>query len=98
MTPTGRASLCLLAIGWILLLLPLPALGQDQGKPIGEAPKEQNAEDVFLRGQKVLLGRGKVVVDVGQFFSRSDDLQLAVVNGGLALATREQSILTTLVF
>ena len=27
--------------------------------PIGEAPQEQTAEEVFLRGQRVLLGRGR---------------------------------------
>jgi hypothetical protein len=93
-----RASLCLWAIAWVLLSLPSTAVGQEKEKPIGEAPAERDAEDVFLRGQKVLLGRGDVVVDVGQFFSRSDDQQLAVVNGALVLATREQSLLTTVVF
>ena len=89
--------LCLAAVAWVLLL-PSPATGQEKETPIGEAPAERDAEDVFLRGQKVLLGRGDVVVDVGQFFSRSDDQQLAIVNGALALATREQSILTTVLF
>jgi hypothetical protein len=98
MTRDRRASLCLWAIAWVLLSLSSPALGQEKEKPIGEAPEERNAEEVFLRGQKVLLGRGDVVVDVGQFFSRSDDQQLAIVNGALALATREQSILTTVLF
>jgi hypothetical protein len=96
MIPRSRASLCLWAIALVLLSLPSPALGQE--KPVGEAPAERDAEDVFLRGQKVLLGRGDVVVDVGQFFSRSDDQQLAVVNGALVLATREQNILTTILF
>ena len=96
--PRSRTTLCLWAIAWVLLSLPSPTLGQEPEKPIGEAPEERNAEDVFLRGQKVLLGRGDVVVDVGQFFSRSDDQQLAIVNGALALATREQSILSTLLF
>jgi predicted double-glycine peptidase len=99
-TPRSRAWLCVPAVAWVLMCLPAPALGQEKppDKPIGEAPEERNAEDVFLRGQKVLLGRGDVVVDVGQFFSRSDDQQLAIVNSALALATREQSILTTILF
>jgi hypothetical protein len=99
MTLRARAWLWVPAIALVLWSLPAPALGQEKpDKPIGEAPEERNAEDVFLRGQKVLLGRGDVVVDVGQFFSRSDDQQLAVVDGALVLATREQSILTTILF
>jgi hypothetical protein len=92
-----RAPICLAAITWVLLPPP-PVAGQEKETPVGEAPAERDAEDVFLRGQKVLLGRGEVVVDVGQFFSRSDDQQLAFVNGALALATREQSLLTTVLF
>ena len=93
-----RTPLCLLAIAWTLMLSPSSVFGQEKEKPIGEAPAERDAEEVFLRGQKVLLGRGDVVVDVGQFFSRSDDQQLAVINSGLVLATREQSLLTTILF
>jgi len=96
LTSCSRASLCQWAIAWVLLCLSSPAFGQE--KPIGEAPAERDAEDVFLRGQKVLLGRGDVVVDVGQFFSRSDDQQLAIVDGALVLATRERSLLTTVLF
>ena len=72
-----------------------PAFAQEQGQPIGEAPEERDADDIFLRGQRVLLGRGDVVLDIGQFYSRSDTLQLAVVDNALLLATQEQSVLTT---
>jgi excisionase family DNA binding protein len=72
-----------------------PADGQNA--PIGEAPEEREAEDVFLRGQRVLLGRGDVVVDFGQFYSRSGDHLLASIGGGVALATVEQETLTSLV-
>ncbi len=64
--------------------------------PIGEAPEEPTAEDVFLRGQKVLLGRGEVAVDIGQFYSRGDNAQLAVVGNAVGLATIRQSAFTTL--
>jgi excisionase family DNA binding protein len=64
--------------------------------PIGEAPKEQNAEDVFLRGQKVLLAPGQVAVDFGQFYSRNDTQQLADLTGGVGLGTIEQRTFTTL--
>ena len=64
--------------------------------PIGEAPTEQTAEDVFLRGQKVLLGRGEVAVDIGQFYSRGDTMQLAAVGDAVGLATIRQSAFTTL--
>ena len=65
-------------------------------EPIGEAPEERTAEDVFLRGQKVLLAPGEVTVDFGQFFSRSDNQQLASVGAGVGLATVEQETFTTL--
>ena len=81
------------------LICAAPSLGhaqdQPQNKPIGEAPEERNAEDIFLRNQRVLLGRGQVVLDIGQFYSRADTLQLAVASNSVQLATLEQSALTT---
>jgi excisionase family DNA binding protein len=75
---------------------PEPPPAADQAAAIGEAPEEPTAEDVFLRGQRVLLGRGDVVLDVGQFYSRRDALQLAATAaGGVGLATVEQRALTT---
>ena len=88
-----------LAVAWLVWLLPAVTYAQDkpaQDKPIGEAPEAREADEVFLRNQRVLLGRGQVVLDFGQFYSRADDLQLAVVNNGVALATREQTALSTL--
>jgi excisionase family DNA binding protein len=64
--------------------------------PIGEAPTEQTADEVFLRGQKVLLGRGEVAIDIGQFYSRGDNTQLAVVGDAVGLATIRQTAFTTL--
>ena len=84
----------LLAAVVLASLLPAATFAQD--KPIGEAPEERDADEVFLRGQRVLLGRGQVVLDFGQFYSRADNLQLAVVNGAVALATREQTALSSL--
>ena len=89
-----------LAGACVLWLLPAAAAAQDkpaQDKPIGEAPEELDADEIFLRNQRVLLSRGQAVLDFGQFYSRADTLQLAVVNGGVALATREQTALSTLV-
>jgi hypothetical protein len=77
-------------------MMAVPAQAQD--KPIGEAPEERDAGDVFLRGQRVLLAPGEVVMDVAQFYARSDTLQLAVVGNTLQLATQEQSVLTTALF
>ena len=71
-----------------------PAGGQE--KPIGEAPEEQTAERVLLRAQRVLLGRGNVALDFGQFYARSDTLQLASLNNLAALVSLEQQALTTL--
>ena|SRR5687767_12282945 len=78
-----------------LLFCTAPAFAQEQEKRIGEAPEARDADDIFLRGQRVLLGAGDVVFDVGQFYSRSDTLQLALAGGALQLATQEVSILTT---
>ena len=82
---------------WLVCAAPslVHAQDQPQDKPIGEAPEERNAEDIFLRNQRVLLGRGEVVLDVGQFYSRADTLQLAVVTNSVQLATLERSALTT---
>ena len=71
-----------------------PAGGQN--RPVGEAPQERPADEIFLRGQRVLLGRGDVVVDFGQFYARSDDHLLASVADGVGLATFRQQIFTTL--
>lgn len=87
----SKSLICMVS----LLLCTSPAIAQDQDKPIGEAPEERDADDIFLRGQRVLLGRGDVVIDVGQFFSRSDTLRLAIANDALQLATQEVSVLTT---
>jgi excisionase family DNA binding protein len=61
---------------------------------IGEAPEERTAEDVFLRGNRVLLGRGDVVLDFGQFYSRSDVVQLIAAGGSVGLGTLEQRALS----
>jgi excisionase family DNA binding protein len=71
------------------------APGTDE-MPIGEAPEDRTAEEVFLRGQKVLLGRGEVAVDIGQFYARNDNTQLAIVGNAVGLANVNQSAFTTL--
>src|SRR5688572_33212850 len=78
-----------------LLVCTTLAFAQEQEKPIGEAPEERDADDIFLRGQRVLLGAADVVFAVGQFYSRSDTLHLALAGGALQLAAQEVSILTT---
>ena len=64
--------------------------------PIGEAPQEATAEDVFLRGTKVLLAAGEVAADVGQFYARADTPGLAVIGDGVGLANVKQSTFITL--
>jgi hypothetical protein len=64
-------------------------------EPIGEAPEERTADEVFLRGQKVLLAPGEVTVDLGLFYAESDNQQLVPVNGGAGLARLEQDTFTT---
>ena len=85
----------MLLLGLIGLIAPPNACAQEQEQPIGEAPEERDAEDIFLRDQRLLLCGRHCVVDVGQFFSRSDDLQLAVAGNAVQLATREQTLLAT---
>jgi excisionase family DNA binding protein len=71
-----------------------PLASGSQDTPIGEAPDERPADDIFLRGQRVLLGRGEVVLDFGQFYARRGDRQLAAVDGEMGLATVEQELFT----
>ena len=73
-----------------------PADPAGQDTPIGAAPDERPADDIFLRGQRVLLGRGQVVLDFGQFYARRGDRQLTAVEGGVGLGTIEQELFTTL--
>jgi hypothetical protein len=95
--PRWGRWLTLLTMLELLSGFPLPAAAQDtpQAKPIGEAPKERDAEDVFLRDQRLLLAPGQVVFDFGQFYSRSDTLQLAVASDAIQLGTQERSVFTT---
>jgi excisionase family DNA binding protein len=74
---------------------PTPAAPGTQPAPIGEAPEERTAEDVFLRGNRVLLAPGDVVVDVGQFYARSDAVQLLGAGTAVGLGIVEQKALTT---
>lgn len=72
-----------------------PPPGVDEDTPIGEAPEEPTAEDMFLRSQRVLLGPGEAVLDFGQFYAESDRQELTPLDGGTVLATVEQGTLLT---
>lgn len=63
-------------------------------QPIGEAPAERTAEEVFLRGQRVLLAPGEATADFGLFYARTDNQQLALVDGAVGLVTVEQQSVT----
>ena len=63
-------------------------------EPIGEAPEGRTADEVFLRGQKVLLAPGEVTIDLGLFYAESDSQQLALGSSGVGLATIEQETFT----
>lgn len=69
---------------------PAPA----SGEPIGEAPEESTAEDVFLRRQRVLLAPGDVNLDFSLFYASSDSRQLALSGNNIGLATLEQDTFT----
>ena len=77
--------------------VPPPAGKEPPREPIGEAPEERTADEVFLREQRVLLAAGDVSFDIGLFYSESDNQQLVLVNGGVGLATIEQEAFTTFV-
>jgi len=77
---------------------PAPSADATPEEPIGEAPEERTADEVFLRGQKVLLAPGEVVLDIGLFYAESDNQQLALVNNVFGLATLEQDTFTTFLF
>ncbi len=65
-------------------------------EPIGEAPEERTADEIFLRGQRVLLAPGEVTLDLALFYSESDDSLLVLVGGVCCLlGTVEQETFTT---
>jgi Helix-turn-helix domain len=73
-----------------------PARGDEaSNEPIGEAPKQRPADEVFLRAEKVLLAPGEVTLDVGQFYSKADDRRLVQVGAGVGLGTVETQAFTT---
>ena len=72
-----------------------PPSDEGEDTPIGEAPEERTAEDIFLRGQRVLLGPGEAVLDFGQFYAEFNGQTLALVAGGTVLAAVEQETLLT---
>lgn len=57
-----------------------PEDGAAGEQPIGEAPKVTSAEAIFLRNQRVLLGRGDVLLESRSFFSRSDTPAIELVD------------------
>ncbi len=73
---------------------PAPSADATPEEPIGEAPEERTADEVFLRGQKVLLAPGEVAIDLGLFYAESDNQQLALVNNLIGLVTLEQDTFT----
>jgi len=62
---------------------------------IGEAPRRPTADEVFIRGQRVLLAPGQTILDVGLFYTENNSRQLALVSGGVGLATNEAKTFTT---
>lgn len=79
-----------------------PGRGGTGQTVVGEEPDLETAEDVFLRGQRVLLGPGEVVLEPAVFYSRADTRPLGFVDipllpGGLAapgLLTLQQDTMT----
>lgn len=60
---------------------------------IGEAPDQRTAEDVLLRDQRILVGRRRVSLNFGQFYSENDSLVFASSDEGDTLAVLERAAL-----
>jgi hypothetical protein len=58
-------------------------------EPIGAAPTQKSASEVFLRDQLILLSPRAFTLDVGGFYARNDDLVLTGAGAAAALATVE---------
>ena len=58
-----------------------PGEAAPEERPIGEAPKYETAEQVFLRDQRLLLGPGQVVLEPAVFLSRTDDRDQIGIDG-----------------
>ena len=61
--------------------------------PIGEAPDQETADDVFLRDQRLLLGSGDVTLELGLFYACSDDQAFVSSGGSVALGLVERDSL-----
>lgn len=65
-------------------------------EPIGAAPDQPTATDVFLRDQRILLAPQQFTLDVGVFYSRREAPALVQLNGVPTLANAEVDVFTTL--
>lgn len=74
---------------------PPAANGGTSAAPIGEAPEEETAEQVFLRDERILLAPGAASLDLGFFYSRLDSDRLILTGAQPGLATEEQTFYTT---
>lgn len=74
-----------------------PETQTDEEPPIGEAPEDETADDVFLRDQRLLLGSGDVTLELGLFYARSDNQAFVLSGGAVVLGAIEQdSFVSTL--
>ncbi len=73
-----------------------PSSSVPADRTVGVAPKERDADDVFLRSQKVLLAPSEVTIEFGQFYSKQDSQDLVEIGNGVGLAAVEEETLTTL--
>lgn len=96
-TPLAARDMMAIAAAGTTEMAQADAPATDSGDaPIGEAPTERTAEEIFLRSEKILLAPGEVTAEAGLFYAESDNQQLAIANGGIGLATVEQQTFTTL--
>jgi hypothetical protein len=49
-----------------------PEDGSGGEATVGEPPQAKTAEEIFLRNQRVLLGRGELIIEPSLYYSRSD--------------------------
>lgn len=72
-----------------------PAAAATDRDAIGEAPEGETAEQIFLRGERLLLAPGALSLEAGAFYSRQDSDGLVLLNGNIRPATQERTFFTS---
>lgn len=52
----------------------------EEGEAIGEAPVHRSASDIFLRRQRVLLGKGQFIIEPSVFYSTGERSEISFID------------------